>query len=432
MSEIRFVADELVDEAAAATGFSDFGGLPYREGLEALCETYSRHVWDPAGRERCRGRLLELLCVRLRCEHALQTIPAIAEQAIERPLFVTGLPRSGTSALINLLAKAPENRGLLQWETRYPDPVPGAKPGEEDPRYRALVAELAAGRKAAEAAAAASKSNGGKAESANADAESAGGEAERSRASSRDLAHDPEFRKMHYIDADTPEECVLIHAYAFDGVQLGFEIMLEPYRSWLLARDLKPMYAYQKRLMQMLSWRSADNGRKRWVLKAPAHMWALEAIREVFPDAGFAWCHRHPAPVTASINSMNRLVMGIFAGDCSHIDSREMGRAVMDWYAMSLERGLESRAGMSDALFEDCSQAGISSEPMQVVEGIYRRFGFELADDSRAAVRRYVDANPKGKHGKHEYDLASYGLTDADVRERFKFYLEDGRFPISD
>ena len=89
-------------------------------------------------------------------------------------------------------------------------------------------------------------------------------------------------------------ECVLLHAFAFTGVQLGFEIMLEPYRSWLLEQDLEPMYAYQKKQMQMLNWRNPGT---QWMLKAPAHMWGIDAILKVFPDARFIWCHRDPQKV---------------------------------------------------------------------------------------------------------------------------------------
>jgi hypothetical protein len=386
VDEIHFYPEALVEAAIEATGFSDFGDLPYQEGLEVLCETYERNVLDPAGREKCRDRLVNLLSVRLRCEDAFKRIPAIAEQDINAPVFVTGLPRSGTSALINLLSQAPENRGLLQWEVQFPDPWPDSEPGQEDPRYPYLVKALEANQ-------------------------------------------DAEFQKIHYVDADTPEECVLIHAYAFTGVQLGFEIMLEPYRSWILQQDLQPMYAYQKRQLQMLNWR---NPGKRWVLKAPAHMWAIDDILKVFPDASFVWCHRHPVPVTASINSMNRVVMKMYAGDCSHFDQREIGTAVMDWYAMSLEKGLAARANLPAQRFVDCSQQELSEQPMMVVDRIYDGLGLEAEADSRSAIQEYVDTHPKGKHGKHEYDLASYGLTESEIQQRFDFYLEDGRWPLSD
>ena len=383
---VSFVADSLIDEAKRQTGFDDFGDLPFREGLEVLLETYDRNVKDPEGRKRCRDRVIMQLATRLKCENAFRTIPEIADQKIVAPIFVTGLPRSGTSALLNLLVAAPENRGLLQWEVQFPDPWPDSKPGQEDPRYPYLVKAL-------------------------------------------EETRNSEFAKIHYIDADTPEECVLLHAYAFDGVQLGFEIMLEPYRSWLLQRDLEPLYAYQKRQMQMLNWRNPGN---QWMLKAPAHMWGIDAILKVFPDARFIWCHRDPQAVVPSINSMNKVVMGMYAGDLSHFDAGDIGRSVMDWYALSLEKGLSQREKLPPELFVDCSQREFVDHPLAVVEKVYAAFGLDLDDTSRSAMQAHIDANPKGKHGKHEYDLAEYGLTRELIQDRFAFYTGDKRWPISD
>jgi hypothetical protein len=383
---VEFDADALIREAVEQTGFDDFGSLPYREGLDVLLETYDQHVRDQEGRKRCRGRVLSQLVTRLKCENAFKTIPEIAQQEIVAPIFVTGLPRSGTSALLNLLVTAPENRGVLQWEVQFPDPWPNSKPGEEDPRYPYLEKALKEMRNS-------------------------------------------EFAKIHYVDADTPEECVLLHAFAFHGVQLGFEIMLEPYRSWLLQQDLVPLYAYQKKQLQLLNWR---NPGQQWMLKAPAHMWGIDAILEVFPDARFIWCHRDPQAVVPSINSMNQMVMGMYMGDSSHIDTPQMGRSVMEWYAQSLEEGLAAREKLPPELFLDCSQQEFVQRPMELVERLCREFNLPLSEEGRAAMQAHVDANPKGKHGRHEYDLATFGLSRELIDQRFSFYTDDGRWPISE
>ena len=382
----KFSADELIGEAEGQTGFNDFGELDYREGLVTLLKTYDRNVLDPIGRQRCRERVVMQLATRLKCENAFREHPHVAEQDIVAPIFVTGLPRSGTSALINLLVAAPDNRGLLQWECQFPDPWPGSAPGQQDPRYPFLVQAL-------------------------------------------EERGDSDFAKIHYVDADTPEECVLLHAYAFSGVQLGFEIMLEPYRSWLLQQDLTPLYRYQKRLLQLLNWR---NPGRQWVLKAPAHMWGINAIRTVFPDARFVWCHRDPVAVIASINSMNSAVMAMYAGDCSHLDAGQIGHAVMEWYARSLERGFEQRERLSPELFIDCSQRELADRPVAGVERVYGPFNMVLSDKARACMQNHIASHPKDKHGKHVYDLADYGLTTHMIEERFRFYIEDDRWPISD
>ena len=383
---VTFVAAELIKEAQQQTGFDEFGEPSIHEGLEVLLETYDRNVLDPDGRKRCRERVVMQLATRLKCENAFRTISEIDQQDIVAPIFVTGLPRSGTSALLNLLVAAPENRGVLQWECQFPDPWPDTKPGEEDFRYPYLVKAL-------------------------------------------DDTRNSDFSKIHYVDADTPEECVLLHAYAFNGVQLGFEIMLEPYRSWLLAQNLVPLYRYQKRQMQMLNWR---NPGEQWMLKAPAHMWAVDAILDVFPDARFIWCHREPVAVTASINSMNRAVMGMYAGNHDHMNKNAIGHSVMEWYAMSLEKGLSERERHDPSLFVDTSQSEFVSHPMGVVEKVYSAFEMELTQEARVAMQAHIDNNPKGKHGKHEYDVAEYGLTREIIEQRFAFYTSDDRWPVSD
>jgi len=382
---VTFVADELIGEAIEQTGYDDFGDLPYREGLEILLATYDRHVADPKGRQRCRDRVLSQLATRLKLENAFNTIDGWQDQEITAPVFVTGLPRSGTSALLNLLEAAPENRGLLQWEAQFPDPWPGSKPGDKDPRYDFLAKAL-------------------------------------------EELWDSEFSKIHFIDADTPEECVLLHAFAFHGVQLGFEIVLEPYHSWLLSQDLEPLYRFQKKVMQLLNWRSPG---RQWMLKAPAHMFGIDAILDVFPDARFVWCHRDPQKVVPSINSMNKVVQGMYMGDYSHLDMGEIGRNVMEWYALSLEKGLAMRCTLPPALFLDCSQQQFVDDPMGVIERVYSTFDMTLSADSRAVLQAHVNANPKGKHGSHVYTLEEFGLTREMIEERFSFYTGDGRWPIS-
>ncbi len=385
-NNITFDTNELVELAVEKSALDDFGDLPYREGLSTLCETYDRHVRDPDGRRRLRRRVLDQLITRLRCEDAFKRIPEIAEQPITAPVFVTGLPRSGTSALLNLLTAAPANRGLLQWEVQFPDPWPGSHPGEEDPRYQALAAAL----------------------------------------KSPENSH---FRKIHYIDADTPEECVMLHAFAFSGVQLGFEIMLEPYGSWLKAQDLTPLYTYQRKQMQMLNWRRPG---QQWMLKAPAHMLGIASIMTVFPDARFIWCHRHPKHVVPSINSMNQAIMNMYMGDCEHIDILDMGTTVMDWYATSLERGLEERSRFPERRFVDCSQQEFVDRPLELSARIHTAFELAESEAGRSAIRQHIADNPKGKHGKHDYDLAAFGLSETPINDRFAFYLSDGRWPLSE
>ena len=199
MSDASFDEEALLREAQEAAGSSDFGPGDFREGFRALIQTYSGGVFNARGRRRNRRRLVDLLATRLRVQAAFRRYPEIRERKLSRPMVLTGLPRSGTSALFNLLATDPTARPLRLWETQFPDPLEGLASGQPDPRRDAVEAHFARGRE-----------------------------------------KNPEFTKVHYTSADTPEECVLLHAYAMNGVQMGVEIMVEPYASWLRSQDLRP------------------------------------------------------------------------------------------------------------------------------------------------------------------------------------------------
>ncbi len=381
MSDFTFDPVQLMAEAVeAADGLSDFGNDDFRDGLAALCATYDRNNWTEKGRKRNRRRTVGLLTTRLKITDAFKRHPEILERPIPKPMVLTGLPRSGTSALFNLLGEDPDARPLRLWEAQFPDPLDDLQPGAPDPR-RAMIDEY----------------------------------------QKHMNEKNPEFAKIHFASADTPEECVLIHAYALHGVQLGVEIMLEPYGSWFRAQDLRSLYRYYADLLRLLDWQRPGN---RWLLKAPAHMWAIDALIETMPDVSIVWSHRNPIACTASICSMTQTLFG----KTMDIDPAELGPVVMDWYATSLERGLAVRDRSDPARFVDVSHDDFVADSMGQVEQIYAHFDMPLSDAAAGAMNAYIAGHPKDKHGKHEYDLATYGLTLEQVNERFASYV--ARFGI--
>lgn len=370
------VVQQLVEQARQETDLVDLGDERCLEGLEVYVQTLEHCCPDENGKNRLLKIQYKKLLSRLKIFEALKQHPEIRDENIVAPLFVTGLPRSGTSALLNALAQDPDARPLAQWELRHPEPYPGLKPGEPDPRYLAVVEKMAA-------------------------------------------LEGSEFRKIHYADADTPEECVMLHQLSFDGVQTGFEIMFEPYHSWFLNRDLHWMYEEYKLFLKVLQWQRPG---KRWVLKAPAHMWAIDVILDLFPDAAFVWGHRDPVGVTSSISSMNQQVMRMYMGDTSHLDQNAVAKTVMDFYAQSLERGLAMRQKHDARHFMDYNHKEFIARPLQLIERVFNTFGHNMRPDQRSAFVDHINNHPQHKHGKHEYTLEDFGLTEAMIRERFAFY----------
>ncbi len=382
MSEPSFDEEQLLEEARQATGLDDFGPSEFRAGLRALIATFEGNPLTERGRRRNRRRLVQLLSTRLRIEAAFRKHPEIRAREIRYPMVLTGLPRSGTSALFNLLAADPAARPLRLWEAQCPDPLDGLPPGAPDPRWQMIEDGCAAQRE-----------------------------------------RNPEFTKIHYSSADTPEECVLLHSYTLSGVQNGIEIMMEPYGSWFRAQDLGSMYAYYADLLRMLDWQRPG---ERWLVKAPAHMWAIDALLASFPDCAIVWSHRDPLACVASICSMTSTMMGPQV----EIDPHVLGPIVMEFYATSLERGLAARARVDPARFIDVTHDAFVDDSLGVVQRIYEHFELAHGAEADAAMAAHVAAHPKGQHGTHTYALDEYGLRPEDVRARFASYIEQFQIEV--
>ena len=181
------------------------------------------------------------------------------------------------------------------------------------------------------------------------------------------------------------------------------------------------MYTYYRKTLQLLDWQRPG---ERWLLKAPAHMWGIDALLAVFPDVSIVWSHRDPLLCIASIASMTH----ILAKPLMDVDAKALGPVVMDFYATSFERGLAVRDRCDASRFVDIAHDDFVEDALAVAERIHRHFGLPLEDEARAAMQAHLDANPKGKHGTHQYDLDSFGLDAARVRERFADYVD--RFQV--
>jgi hypothetical protein len=375
VAEAGFSEAALLEEARRRTGLDDFGDPGFRAGLRVLLETYEKTArFSEPGRRRNRGRLLRLLENRLRVEAALARHPEIRRRPIRRPLVLTGLPRSGTSALQGLLAADPAARPLRLWEALHPWPLEGLRPGEPDPRREAVEERTARARE-----------------------------------------KNPAFTRVHYTSADTPEECVLLLSHDFCDVQMGIEVAMEPYASWFRRQDLRRTYAYYADLLRLLDWQRPG---ERWLLKAPAHLWAIDVLLATFPDAAIVWTHRDPLACIASVCSMTALLM---AGRES-FDPGELGPALLDFYAASLERGLALRERCDPARFLDVDYRAFVADPLASAARIYSHFGLPLADAAREVMARHARENPQGRHGEHRYRLEEWGLDAQRVRERFAAY----------
>jgi len=380
MSEINFDSEKLLQEAQSKTGLTDFGSNDFNEGLGVLLDTYNHNGFTEKGRYKNRKRVLDLLCARLRIENAFKLHPEIRQQKIVAPMLLTGLPRTGTSALLNLLANDTDARPLYMWEGFNPEPVEGLPKGAPDPRYTAMKAWEEQNAK---------------------DAQQKG----------------KEFKKIHSTSVDTPEECIHLLNHTFCDVQYGVEPMMEPYGSWFQKQDLHKSYHYYADLLRMVQWQRPG---KRWLLKTPGHLWALDILIEMFPDCSIIITHRNPLECVTSYASMMAALMAN-----REFDKRTLGPVVMEYLARKMEKAIAVRKQSDKARFIDIQFEDFIDQPIATVEKIYSHFKLPISADTAKRMRDYAAAHTMGKHGKHEYQLEEYGLTADMILQRFDFYIRE-------
>jgi hypothetical protein len=365
-----------------AGGLSDLGAWPIQEPLERLIASYRNDAnLTMLGRITVREMLVSLLENLLHLEHDRQAMPALSNEKIAAPVFITGLPRTGTTLLHGLLTEDPDNRVPLTWEVMYPAHR-GAMPDQIAATKRRTAARLEWANRLA-----------------------------------------PEFRRIHPIAPDLPQECIAVTAQVFMSIQFHTTHDVPSYENWFEANSQRLGYEFHHRLLQHLQHRQTA---QRWVLKAPGHLFALGDLLTRYPDAKIVQTHRDPLRVVASMASLATVLKRAFSDNA---DPKSIGADWANRWANALTNFLAVRDRQPAEQFFDVSYERLVESPLETVEDVYRFIGAPLSEVARANMEAFLARNPKNKHGEHRYSLAQYGL-DRDVElARFKAYCE--RFDIA-
>ena len=367
--------EDIVAAAVRTTGLSDFGGSAHEEGLRVLVDDLGSPEagLTPRGNYFQRSEVKSALVGVLLTEAQLAAHPEHRDVPIERPVFLMGLPRTGTTALHRYLHADPATQGLEMWLTQYPQPRPPRETWEQDPIFQAMQAGFAAHHVAS-----------------------------------------PDFMGIHYMDATTVEECWRLLRQT--GKSNSYESLanLPRYTAWLQGQDWTDAYARHKQNLQLVGLHDRD---KRWILKNPSHMTALDALMAVYPDALVVYTHRDPVTCIASSCSLSaETTVGqstTFVGDV-------IGRTQLDLWSRSFHAFWDARPAYDQDQFADVSFADLRDDPIGVTRGIYERFGLDWTPEAEAAVVE-LDRESKTGHAapRHDYSLADYGLTEDRVRKAF-------------
>lgn len=383
--DIDLSAQGILDEASKQTGLSDFGAEDFRDRLRVWLRSVEEDAdLAPIGQIGVRRDIVRYAANRLRFEDLLRRHPEILDVEIRAPIVIAGLPRSGTTHLLNLVAADSRLRSLPYWESLEPIPDPAEPPRSDgvDPRLARCRDSYA-----------------------------------------QQLEMMPLLRNMHDMAPEHVHEEIELQGLDFASYELEWIATVPRWRDYYLTHDQRPHYAYMKRVLQALQWM---RGPDRWILKSPQHMEQLGPLRDTFPDATFILTHRDPVSVIQSAITM------LAYGDRvrrKHVDPA----AVAGYWTDRVEKLLRACVRDRELLPVDNSLDVLFHEFMAddiaTVENIYALAGLEMTGQARSELDGYMTANPRGKHGQVVYDLkADFGIEPEALRERFAFYFE--RFPV--
>ena len=372
-------SNRILARARKHSGF-DFRDDMFQDGLERLI----RSLQDEAGlttfgKFAMRNVLQRNANSRFLVEKAISENPAILDESIDEPVFIIGMPRSGTTILQALLYRDSAHRSPLCWECLLPYPAPTPETFRDNPRLDIVRKEF-----------------------------------------DQLFRLVPDLRMKHYMAADSPQECVAITALNFCSYQYLAQSDLPRYDDWLSnGADQVRNLRWHKRFLQFLQ--SGGIRPVRWLLKSPAHMLRLKALFDVYPDARIVMPHREPSRFIASVASLLTSTRSLYV---DHQNSVRTGQALLRTWGGYLERFLSDRESLGkESRFVDFHFDEFVGNQIRVVERIYDRFGWELDRQSRARMEDFLRQERKDKHGVHKYSPEQFGISPADADRDYAIYL---------
>ena len=377
-------ADRLIDRARRKTGLGDFGDGGWREALEILLESINREAGLTfTGRLIQQGRLAGALVHRLRAQALLSKHPEILDIDLGRIIMITGLQRTGTTLLHRLLHAHPHIKGITGAEALEPAP---------------------------------------KAASANSTKKR--GEM-RAKAAQRLISWlSPDFQAIHPIDHAAPEEDVILLDLGFMS-QTPEAIMHVPsFSLWLEQQDHTESYRYFRKLLQILSWQWPT---RNWVLKTPHHLEYLNVFHKVFPEATVVQTHRDPRKTLPSFCSMVAHGRALFS---DQVDPHEIGR---HWRAKTrrmVDLAIEHRSRMNPDAIADVSFYELMDNPMEQFRRVCRQARIDCSDEAVTKGENFLRLNQRNRFGRHAYDMADFGLSEAMIDDSFSGYRQQYDIPI--
>lgn len=368
--------EDFFAAASAAAGMADFGADDFSDGLDLFLNCLdSETVLSDAGRDMTIGQIKMFLVSRLHSEQGWKARPDALQRPIFAPLVITGIVRSGTTALHKVLSLDPQFQGLEHWLTRAPQVRPPRESWGANPAYRQAAGVVDAMIDSA-----------------------------------------PEMQADHMMSAEEVEESIFLLPQSFTCNMFPSQWNIPTYDAWYRAQDETASYARFAKNLQLIG---ADAPGRRWLLKNPTDLFAMSAVLKVFPDAMIVQTHRDPLQAVPSVANLIAAARRLFEGTQS--DRAAVGRRESEFWALALERAAEARGRTRVPVF-DVEFAEIIHDMLGVVFAIYAHFGLTLAASVEAAMRDWLAVHPRRSVTLHRFAPEDFGVATGDLLERYAGY----------
>jgi hypothetical protein len=374
-------ANKVIKKAVKKSGFKEAIPKNIIEGLNKMVDSLNNDAkLNTFGKIAIKTLLERTLYGRLKVEQHFADHPEVEDIKIKEPIFIIGMPRTGTSILHALLDQDHYHRSPLAWECLLPFPPPSPSDYSTNAQFKTIEKEF-----------------------------------------EQLFRLVPDFRKKHYMEANSPQECLGINALDFNTFQISAQAYVPNYIDWFANEaDKLGTMKFHKRFLQYLQ--SGGVKSERWLLKSPVHLLRLPEIFEVYPDAKVIMTHRHPNNIVPSASSLISSVRSLYS------DSEEpnrTGQEQAETWSNYFERFVDIRKNLKkEHQIIDLKFDNFIEHPMEVLSMLYDQFQWELTEEVKQKFQVFLEANPKGKHGNHEYALKDFGLTESEIETKFEVYLK--------
>lgn len=365
--------DAMHEQAAKLIGLDDFGANDYLEPLRLLMADHDR--LGLRGTEPLTfGATVGSLVARLIAHDNFKRYPQYLQTKIEKPLIITGLPRTGSTSLHRLLAKDPHCQYLVPWLGNAPQPRPPRETWEQNPGYQMTHQGLEAL-----------------------------------------YASAPVLRGMHPMQAGEADECRFAMEPSFWSPALAFSAVVGDYARWVEQSDARPAYAYYRKVLGLI----AGDDRRQWILKDPTtHPWAPQRLLETFPDARIVWTHRDPATAIASVADM----LLHARRQRAEVSVAQNGREHVQMWSVAIERLTRALEELPDSQIIHIHIDELQADPAGTAERIYRYFDMPVAEDTRAAWQNHARRDARSGHAEHHYRPEDAGVERAALEAQMPEY----------